>query len=234
MSCYSSENWPQRNGNKWTLELMINCTWNNQDDAGQTTDDWFQDDYQRWLCCFCMQPYHPHSVYKSSCPTGCRWWGWGELAFGEMSALPLAQLTASEIKQTFLSTNMACLLAFRQWAARPTTSLLVTTPLLYFNSSGPQFIYKGLIKKYSVRRFLVKMNQEKLEKFLAQAWHNVMCLRKVLFAILLPSQCVFSQRQSQWTPEDLVRRLTQNPTLWRNWIQERKTWGSKVVTRDWV
>ena len=26
------------------MELKINCTWNNQDDAGQTTDDPFQDD----------------------------------------------------------------------------------------------------------------------------------------------------------------------------------------------
>ena len=65
-------------------------------------------------CCFCMQPSRPHSVYKSSCPTSCHWWGWGEFAFGQMSALRLAQLTASEIKQTFLSTNLACLLAFWQ------------------------------------------------------------------------------------------------------------------------
>lgn len=37
---------------KWkqlTLELKINHTWNNQDDASQTTDDQFQDDYWSWL-----------------------------------------------------------------------------------------------------------------------------------------------------------------------------------------
>ena len=46
---YSSENWPQKKkkkkkkGNKSTLELKSNCTSNNQDDAGQVTDDPFQD-----------------------------------------------------------------------------------------------------------------------------------------------------------------------------------------------
>ena len=35
ISCYNSENRPQRNGDKWTLKLKINCTWNNQDDSGQ-------------------------------------------------------------------------------------------------------------------------------------------------------------------------------------------------------
>ena len=39
MSYHNSKNWPQRNGNKSTLELKINCTRNNQNDAGQTTDD---------------------------------------------------------------------------------------------------------------------------------------------------------------------------------------------------
>ena len=53
ISCYNSENWPQRNREKWTLELKINCTWSHQDDSGQTTIDQFEDDCQRWLCCFC-------------------------------------------------------------------------------------------------------------------------------------------------------------------------------------
>ena len=39
-----------------------------------------------------------------------------------MSALP--QLPASEIKQTFLSTNWACLLTFGQRAARPDLSII--------------------------------------------------------------------------------------------------------------
>ena len=36
-SCHNCGNWPQNNGNKWTLELKINFIWNNQDDAGQIT-----------------------------------------------------------------------------------------------------------------------------------------------------------------------------------------------------
>ena len=36
------ENWPQRDGNKWTVELKANCTLHIQDDAGQPTDDQFQ------------------------------------------------------------------------------------------------------------------------------------------------------------------------------------------------
>ena len=39
MNCYNFENW-----NKWTLEIKINCTWNNLNDASQTTDDRFEDD----------------------------------------------------------------------------------------------------------------------------------------------------------------------------------------------
>ena len=38
----------------------------------------------------------------------------GELAFGQMSVILPSQLLASEIKQTFLSTNLACLVAF-EW-----------------------------------------------------------------------------------------------------------------------
>ena len=52
------------------------------------------------------------SVYKCSHPLLVR--GWGELAFGQMSATPLPQLPASKIKQTSLSTILACLLAFEQ------------------------------------------------------------------------------------------------------------------------
>ena len=44
------------------------------------------------------------SVYKGSGPTGFQWRGSG---FGSMSATPTAQLPESEIKQTFLSTNLA-------------------------------------------------------------------------------------------------------------------------------
>ena len=37
----ASEEWTQT-----TLELKTNCTYNNQDDAGQTTDDQSEADYQ--------------------------------------------------------------------------------------------------------------------------------------------------------------------------------------------
>ena len=46
MSCHNSKNWPQKNGNKQTLGLKLNCTSNHQDDASQTTDDQFENDYQ--------------------------------------------------------------------------------------------------------------------------------------------------------------------------------------------
>ena len=42
MSYHNSKNWPQRNGNKPTMEPKINCTQDNQDDAGQTTIDQFK------------------------------------------------------------------------------------------------------------------------------------------------------------------------------------------------
>ena len=58
------------------------------------------------------------AVYKSSCPAGCQW---GKSAFGQMSATLSPELPASEIKQTFLSPNPACLLAFVQRAAGPCT-----------------------------------------------------------------------------------------------------------------
>ena len=41
----------------------------------------------------------------------------GELAFRQMSAIPSPQWSASEIKQTFLSIHLACLLTLGQWAS---------------------------------------------------------------------------------------------------------------------
>ena len=68
-----------------------------------------------------MQFLHraPPSVYKSSCPTGCQWvLVRGKSAFGQTSSLHHdPQLSACEIKRSFLSTNLACLLDFEQWAA---------------------------------------------------------------------------------------------------------------------
>ena len=95
----------------WTWRLTVIKTIN---EADQTTDDQCQDDCQRWLCCFCMQP--PLSIYKSSWPLivkegGVRLWTGVHI--------PAPQLLASKIKQTSLSTNLASLLAFERWAARP-------------------------------------------------------------------------------------------------------------------
>ena len=53
--------------------------------------------------------------------------GGGELAFRQTFASPTPQLPASEIKQTFLSTNLACLLAFEQPAAGPQSLLVIGT-----------------------------------------------------------------------------------------------------------
>ena len=44
MICHNSENWPQKNGSKRTLELEINHTQNNQNDASHTIDDQSEDD----------------------------------------------------------------------------------------------------------------------------------------------------------------------------------------------
>ena len=59
----------------------------------------------------------PSSVYKSSCPTGCQWAGSGGSQPLDRCLTLLSQLLASEIKQSFLSTYLACLLAFEQQAA---------------------------------------------------------------------------------------------------------------------
>ena len=56
------------------------------------------------------------SVYKGSCPTG---WSGGGSGFGSMSATPTPQLLESEIKQTFLFTNLTWLLDLKQQAAAP-------------------------------------------------------------------------------------------------------------------
>ena len=54
----------------------------------------------------------------------CLWGAEGERGVGLWTDVchPYAQLPATEIKQTFLSTNLACLLAFEQRAVRPPPS----------------------------------------------------------------------------------------------------------------
>ena len=59
----------------------------------------------------------PRSVCKCSHPLLVG--GRGKSAFGQMSTTLSPQLRASETKQTFPSTNLACLLAFEQQTARP-------------------------------------------------------------------------------------------------------------------
>ena len=92
----------------------------------------------RAMYCFRMQS--PPSTCKISCPTGCwqdgagvgRGWG-GESAFGQMSTTLPPQLPATKLKQIFLSTKLACLLALRQQAVRPTHTVSVTIwPSLIF------------------------------------------------------------------------------------------------------
>ena len=51
----------------------------------------------------------------------------GESAFDRCLHTP-PQLLASEIKQTFLSTNLACSLAFKQQAAGPYLSVILQQP----------------------------------------------------------------------------------------------------------
>ena len=90
----------------------------NQDDASQTTDDQLKMTEMTML--FLHVTTLPYSVYKCSHPLLV---GWGGLAFAQMSATLPLQLLPPEIKQTFLSTNLACLLPFEQQAAGlPATS----------------------------------------------------------------------------------------------------------------
>ena len=93
-------------------ELKVNCTWNNQDAAAQTTDGHFEDDCQRGLCSVC-----------ASCPPCMLGRVPGVVArvssLGQMAATPPSQWPDLEVGQAFLSTKLACLLAFEWWAARP-------------------------------------------------------------------------------------------------------------------
>ena len=82
----------------------INCTSNNQDDTGQTSNDQSEDDCQSWLVPFL--PVAPFLSIKALAPLVA---GEGVSAFGQMSTTLTTQLLASETKQTFLSTNVACL-----------------------------------------------------------------------------------------------------------------------------
>ena len=74
----------------------------------------------------CSQP--PTSVYKRSYPPVAR--GWGEVSLWTDVCPPPAQLPASEIKQTFLPTDLVCLVALGEQAVLPTYLLATLTYIL--------------------------------------------------------------------------------------------------------
>ena len=82
-----------------------------------------------WLCCFCMQPLP--SAYKSSHALLVRRGVslWTDVYPSHPSSTPSTphQCLASEIKQTFLSTNLAYLLAFVRWSPGPHFCVTVPT-----------------------------------------------------------------------------------------------------------
>ena len=99
----------------------------------------------------------------------------GELAFRQMSATHYPQWSASEIKQTFLSTNLACLLTLGQWAAGPhvlsvTQCLLYhkIQNLIYFLSSMPGTqILKQITSK---NRITLEIGLEIHIRYTSQTW----------------------------------------------------------------
>ena len=68
-----------------------------------------------------------HSVYKCSHPLLVKGRGVGGVDLQTDVCHPPLQLPASEIKQTFLSTNLTCLLAFERQAARSPHAYLSVT-----------------------------------------------------------------------------------------------------------
>ena len=99
--CHNSDNWPQRNGNKWILELKITIS--------KTTSMMLvipSMPIWRWLsemtAVLRILPSPFTSVYKSSCPIGCQW---GQSAFGQMSTTPTASCqNLKKSKLCFLQT----------------------------------------------------------------------------------------------------------------------------------
>ena len=126
MRCHNSENWPQRNGNKRTLELTMNylkqprpgCCW---------SDHWWP--IWRWLSELTVLFLHVAASHPPTpslkalvpCLLGVGWGGVGESALGQIYATLPPKWPASEMRQTFLSTSLACLLAFEWPAARART-----------------------------------------------------------------------------------------------------------------
>ena len=103
MSCHNSENWPQRNGNKLTLEMQSNCTENNQDDADQTST-WLT---SRWFLGLTVLFLHgtPSIHLEKPLSADCQW---RESAFGQESTLHLP-LGASLLNKANFPFHQPCL-----------------------------------------------------------------------------------------------------------------------------
>ena len=110
----------------------------------------FEDEYQSWSCCFYMYP--PHFVYKSSCSTSCQS-GRSQPLDRHLSPSPGPQLPSSEIKQTFVSTNVAFLLAF-EWLFLPWS--FVSNRTSHTLSVTVLETYYGTVLWVSLRAQLVK------------------------------------------------------------------------------
>ena len=77
------------------MELKINCTWNNHDDAGQTTDDPLQDDHKLTA----VSAYIPLSLFKKVL---AHWLSVGEVAFGQVGVtLPRTPVVSIQNKAHF-------------------------------------------------------------------------------------------------------------------------------------
>ena len=107
-SCHNSENWPQAiweqtdpGAEEWLY--LKQSEWHLSDHHTTNFKIMVRADYT----VFARAPF---PVYKSSCPLIGQW---------RQGSRPLNHLPVSEIKQTFLSTNPASLLAFEQRASGP-------------------------------------------------------------------------------------------------------------------
>ena len=107
-------------GKKQPWNWRVTVLKNTQDELVQT-NAW---PISRWLSELTALFLHVAPLlftYKSSCPLVVSGW---ESAFGQESTPP-SGLQASEIKQTFLSTNLASSLASEQRAAGPSLSVTI-------------------------------------------------------------------------------------------------------------
>ena len=116
ISGHKAEYWPQRNGNKLTLKLKINCLIKMMQIGLLMTN------FMMTVKADCaISARDPFLCLQKLLPTDC------VVSRGIWPldrCLPYPLVAGSKIKQTFLSTNLASLLAFERWAARP--HLLIT------------------------------------------------------------------------------------------------------------